>query len=210
MTRENALRLLLTLLLFSFAMLHGKAYAQAYVGGSASMVRQYGIGDYQPDYSACASATSSQVSSASALFAGYRFKYAGAEVGAGTLFTSRFDIDCPNAAGGQHIKASQQYARLNGYIPLGLGFDLVPFIGKARVRHTNQEEFITSGGEHLYNYTTAKTVSKLYGIGAQKSFDHLFVRVEYQRTLNVAEDYWTARGFHNYLSSVSIAAGYAF
>lgn len=188
-------------------------HSQVYVGGSLGNAHQYGIGN-QPDggsHSQCSSTYEKQHQPVGAAFLGYRFKYVGAEIGSGTLFHSSFGGDCPWSLGTQDVKASYRYARLNGYIPLPGGFDLVPFIGRAFVKFTNYEvqdyraPYLEP--EHATNLTTGQRVSPLFGVGVEKRLGDWMVRVEAQQVNKVAEDYWTARGFHNTVQTVSFGIG---
>lgn len=185
--------------------------AQPYVGGSIGRAYQYGIGDQPSDHSACFSTVSRQAFPVGALFAGYRAKYVGAEIGAGSLFSSYFGGDCPWSRGSQSIDASYRYLRINAYVPMPYGLELVPFVGKASVKFTNYEvqdyRAPTYTPEHVTNLTTGKQVSTLLGAGLQKGFDKWFVRGEYQRVNRAAEDYWTARGWHNTVQTLSVAIG---
>lgn len=180
-----------------------KAHAQPYVGAGVARNWQHGLGDTSRSTANC------QSSNTTVLLGGYRFKYAGAELGTGRLFYSHYDLNNGLGTGGQQLWASQQYARINGYAPVG-PLEIVPFIGRARVRHTNHEEFILNDGEHLVNHTTQKTYSNFYGIGVQKTIEHAFVRLEYQHTYHVAEDFYTARGFSNSLDTVRLVVGGVF
>lgn len=187
-------------------------FTQVYVGGALGESFQYGIGDDSIDRSACAYYKQDRSSFIKTLFAGYRYHVVGIEAGAGDLFHSTWKADCPASLGSQDIKASQQYLRLNAYVPFIFGTEVNPFVGRARVRFTNSEEqdyrapFVTTAG-HFTNYTTGKETSPFFGVGLQKNVGDFFGRIEIQKMQYVAEDYWTARGFHNSVKTVSLAIG---
>ena len=188
-----------------------KLQAQVYVGADIGRAYQYGIGDYNPDYSACSSHNMDRRSTVGDAFIGYRYKYIGVEGGSGSLFHSWFYGTCGASQGSQTIDASYRYFRMNAYLPVGK-FDLVPFVGKAHVKFTNFEDVYSSAypDGHGTNYTTAAQTSLLYGLGLQRSYGHWLGRIEYQRVNHAAEDYWTARYWHNNIQTIKLGLGYQF
>lgn len=183
-------------------------HAQIFAGIAAGATQQYGLGNQPHDYSACASATQEQRSAVSDVFVGYRHRYIGIEAGDGVLFHSSFTAECQSAVGSQDVRASQRYLRLQIYLPIG-GLELVPFVGRATVKFTNNEvaDLRATTGEYITNHTTGHAVSPFYGVGLQQGFERWFARLEYQRTRHVAEDHWTTRGWENSVSTVSFGIG---
>lgn len=209
---SKALPILLGVLLGYIGGMLAVGHAQFYAGASVGQSYQYGMGDDHIDRSACNYYRMDRSSLAPTLFLGYRYHVLGVEVGAGKLFRSSWEADCPASLGSQRLQASQQYLRLQAYVPFIGGTEVVPFVGAARVRFTNSEEqdyrapFVTPAG-HFTNYTTGKETSPFFGVGLQKNVGDFFGRIEIQKMQYVAEDYWTARGFHNSVKTVSLAIG---
>lgn len=187
--------------------------AQPYIGGSVGISHLDGIGNRPAgsSHDGCASAGGSQNHEVGSLFAGYRTKYVGIEAGTGNLFHVKYGADCPWNLFTQDVKASDRYLRVNGYIPLSHGFELVPFVGRAVVKFTNLEvadyraPYLSA--DHVTNLTTGKQVSTLFGVGVEKNFSGWFVRGEFQQVSKAAEDYWTARGWHNSVQTLSVSFG---
>lgn len=209
---STAVKHVLIGLMIGFALAIGfSGRAQVYIGAALGESFQRGIGDDHIDRSACAYYRMDRSSLAPTIFLGYRYHVLGIEAGAGKLFHSTWEADCPASLGSQRIQASQQYLRLSAYVPFVMGTEVVPFVGAARNRFTNSEEqdyrapFFTP--EHATNYTTGKETSPFFGVGLQKDVGSFFGRIEIQRMQYVAEDYWTARGFHNSVKTVSIGIG---
>lgn len=185
------------------------ATAQIYVGASVGTAYQTGIGDNPGDRSAYSLYLADREETVGAIFAGYRWKYIGGEVGTGKLFKSYFQADCEGSSGSQEINASYRYARLNAYLPVIYGFEVVPFYGVAFVKYENFEQFTAPAHNppHVENFTSGRSTSPLYGIGVEKRFGAWMLRAEYQRVDRVAEDRWTTNGWHNDVQTVSLGIG---
>jgi len=182
----------IAIILFSVA---SQVSAQFYTGGGV------GYGKTQPPAPAADQAYITENISRSGpmggLFAGYRYKWIGFEVGAMHLpedHTTAYTWDYPKAAkvspvgqpttvyGTQDIFSRAVYARLNVYAPAIYGLTPYAFTGKTSVHNYNHETALYDGTENVdfKDSFTNKTV--LHGLGVQGAITGKWsARLEYTR-----------------------------